>query len=62
MGDGLGMGVFWVACVVGRLWACFGQTSAVFIGRFGLCTKNGAERTPRELQRRPTLRSFPGPR
>eukprot|EP00969_Alexandrium_andersonii_P233495 10308224-Alexandrium_andersonii.AAC.1 len=39
-------------------WAGFGHASgrlrtprtAAFVGRFGICTKNGAERTPRELQ------------
>eukprot|EP00969_Alexandrium_andersonii_P128501 5678487-Alexandrium_andersonii.AAC.1 len=61
----------WVWACLGRpaWWAGVGHASgglptprsAVFVGSFGMCTENGAERTPRELQG-PILRSFPGPR
>eukprot|EP00969_Alexandrium_andersonii_P325209 14369627-Alexandrium_andersonii.AAC.1 len=55
-----GQSVWWagVGHALGRLRT---PRTVAFIGRFGICMKDGAERTPRELQG-PLLRSFSGPR
>eukprot|EP00969_Alexandrium_andersonii_P353610 15440297-Alexandrium_andersonii.AAC.1 len=61
----------WVWACFGRsvCWAGFGHASgglrtrraAAFVGRFGICTNNGADTTPWELLG-PILKSFLGPR